>query len=77
MDARQVGLEDRLQAALVAASGEGRETPPKPPDPAGLHEGQHHEQEDRDGQGGDDRAEVVANDGVEIDGRLLEVSDRV
>jgi len=69
VDAGQVGLEDGLEAALVAAAGERREPGPKATDPAGLDDGEDEEQERRDREPGDDRAEVVPNDGVEVDGR--------
>jgi len=69
VDAREVGLEDRLEAALVAAPGEGGEAALEPADPAGLDDRQDEQQENGDRQAADDRSQVVADDGVEVDGR--------
>jgi hypothetical protein len=65
-----VGLEDGLEAPLVAAAGEGREPGPQAADPARLDDGEDQEEERRDREAGDDRSQVVADDGVEVDGRV-------
>jgi hypothetical protein len=70
VDAGQVGLEDGLEASLVAAAGEGRKAGPQATDPASLDDGEDQEEERRDREAGDDRSQVVADDGVEVDGRV-------
>jgi hypothetical protein len=70
VDAGQVGLEDGLEASLVAAAGEGRKPGPQATDPASLDDGEDQEEERRDREAGDDRSQVVADDGVEVDGRV-------
>jgi hypothetical protein len=70
VDAGQVGLEDGLEASLVAPAGERRKPGPQATDPASLDDGEDQEEERRDREAGDDRSQVVADDGVEVDGRV-------
>jgi hypothetical protein len=67
-----VGLQDRLQAPLVAPPSQGRDAPPEATDPTGLDDGEDDKEDDGDGEGRGNRAEVVTDDGVEIDDGLLE-----
>ncbi|HET9436285.1 MAG TPA: hypothetical protein VFO50_05465 [Candidatus Limnocylindrales bacterium] len=67
MDARQVGLEDRLETPLVAAAGEGGDPARQPADPPGLDDREDEQQEDGDRQPGGDGPEVRADDLVEVD----------
>ena len=76
VDTCQVGLEDGLEASLVAAAGEGRKPGPQATDPASLDDREDEEQERRDREPADDRSEVVADDCVEVDGRVSSGAQR-
>jgi hypothetical protein len=77
VDAGQMGLEDRLQAPLVAASGEGGQPSPEATDAARLDDGEDEQEEDRERERGDDGSQVVADDQIEVDGRSPCLSLRV
>jgi hypothetical protein len=69
VDSREMRLEDRLQAPLIAAPGDGVQSAGKATRTSCQEDEQEQEHEYRRHQGDDDRREVGVDEGIEIDDR--------